>query len=278
MDTILYEVAADGVATLVLNQPERRNPLDDRCIEELVETLGRFRRDDAARCLLVTGAGSAFCSGGDLGMLESWLVADAGPAAPDGSPGPRRCDPIAQRDRYRDGIQRVPRAFLAVEKPIVAAINGAAIGAGNDLALMCDIRVAGESARFGESFCKMGLAPGDGGAWLLVRAVGLEKACEMIFTGDVIDAREAHRIGLVGRVVPDAELMPTARALAAKIAAGPALALRMAKFAIHRGLNQTLDESLETMALMQAMLHGTADHREALRAFRERRPPEFRGR
>jgi enoyl-CoA hydratase/carnithine racemase len=274
-EPVQYELA-DGIATLRLNQPDRRNPLNGEMVEAIIAALERFALDEGARVLVVTGAGKAFCSGGDLKMIEHWRTADAS-ARREGD-GERGFDPIAQRERYRRGIQRIPRAFAVLEKPVIAAVNGPAIGAGNDLALMADLRLASDRAKFGESFARVGLAPGDGGAWLLVRAVGLQRACEMIFTGQVIDAAEAERIGLVLRVVPHDELMNAARELAGRIAAQAPLALRMAKAALYRGLNQTLDESLEFMALMQSMLHGTADHAEGVKAFFEKRNPKFQGR
>lgn len=267
-ENILFE-KADGITTVTLNQPERRNPLNDATIEEVVSALDDFRLDDASKVLIVTGTGKAFCSGGDLKMIRNWQDKEGGNG---------QFDPIAQRERYRRGIHRIPLTFSKIDKPIIAAVNGAAVGAGCDLALMADIRIASDQARFGESFCKVGLAPGDGGAYFLTRLVGVEKACELIFTGDIIDAAEALRIGMITRVVPHEELMASARALAARIAGGATQALKMAKFAIYRSLNQTLDESLEMMALMQSMLHGTEDHAEGVRAFIEKRPPQFKGR
>lgn len=263
-ENIIYEKSG-GIATLTLNQPERRNPLNDPMINDVVAALEDFRLDDESKVLIVTGTGKAFCSGGDLKMIENWRE------------GNGAFDPIAQRERYRRGIQRIPMLFSKIDKPVIAAVNGAAVGAGCDLALMADIRIASDQARFGESFCKVGLAPGDGGAFFLTRLVGLEKACELIFTGDIIDAQEALKIGMVSRVVPHGELMTAARTLAEKIAAGPTLALKMSKFAIYRSLHQNLDESLEMMALMQSMLHGTEDHREGVRAFIEKRAPVFKG-
>ncbi|MBV8704451.1 MAG: enoyl-CoA hydratase/isomerase family protein, partial [Acetobacteraceae bacterium] len=161
--------------------------------------------------------------------------------------------------------------------PMIAAVNGAAIGAGLDLACMCDIRIAGESARFAESFVKVGLIAGDGGAWLLPRAVGYSKACEMAFTGEIIDAREALACGLVSRVVPDGELLGAARGLAERIAANPSHAVRMTKRLLMEGRNTRMDTLLEMAAAMQSLVHATADHREAVAAFLEKRPARFSG-
>lgn len=271
-EKIMYLVE-DKVATLTLNQPDSRNSLSDDMIRDVVAGLEKFRLDEAANVLIITGAGKSFCSGGDLKMMNRWQKDDG-----TGEKNDDAFSPIRQRDRYREGIQRIPLTFAKIEKPIIAAVNGAAVGAGCDLALMADIRFAGEHAKFGEVFCKLGLAPGDGGAYFLPRLVGIEKACELIFTGDIIDAEEALKIGLVSRLVSGDSLMAEVRALALKMAAGPVLALKMAKFAIYRGLNQSLEESLQLMALMQSMLHGTEDHREGIRALAEKRTPTFLGR
>ena len=269
-DCTIYETV-DGITTLTLNQPERQNALGAEMAESIIASLERFRVDEEGKVLIITGAGKTFCAGGDVKKMGE------GHSKDDSSQN-RRFDPIAVRERYREGIHRMPRTFAKIEKPIIAAVNGASVGAGFDLSLMSDIRIAGEHARFGAVFCRIGLAPGDGCAFFLTRIVGIEKACELIFTGDVIDAQEALRIGMVSRVVPNDTLMDEARALAARMAKGPTLALTMAKFAIYRGMDQTLDESLEMMALMQGMLHGTEDHREGVRAFIEKRPPKFTGR
>lgn len=273
-ENIRYELE-QGVVTLTLNQPDRRNALGDAMIRDVVAALEQFRFDDEAKVLVLTGEGRAFCSGGDMKMIKKW--GDDGEQSRAEEAAVAAFDPIAQRERYRNGIQQIPLTFAKVEKPVIAAVNGAAVGAGCDLALMADIRIAGEHAKFGEIFCKVGLAPGDGGAYFLPRLVGIEKACELIFTGDIIDANEALRIGLVSRVVPGDELLSSALELARRMAQGPALALKMSKAAIYRGLHQTLDESLEMMALMQSMLHGTEDHREGVRAFMEKRAPVFGG-
>ncbi|MCW5732115.1 MAG: crotonase/enoyl-CoA hydratase family protein, partial [Alphaproteobacteria bacterium] len=208
--------------------------------------------------------GTAFSSGGNVKRMG-----EAG--------GLNSALPVETRANYLRGIQRIPLAFNALEVPVIAAVNGPAIGAGCDLACMCDIRIAGESARFAESFVKLGIIPGDGGAWLLPRAVGLSKACEMAFTGDPIDAREALECRLVSRVVPDGELMAEARRLAERIAVNPPHAVRMAKRLIREGQHMKLDSLLELSAAMQALAHATADHREAVKAFLEKRKPVFTG-
>jgi len=263
-DPVLYE--QDGsVVTLTLNKPEVRNAISDMdMVDALVAAAARIDADSDVRVAILTGAGTAFSSGGNIKTMRA--PGGLGTGAP-----------TAIRDKYRRGIQRIPLALYALEVPLIAAVNGAAIGAGCDLALLCDIRIAGESARFAESFVKLGIIPGDGGAWLLPRVVGLSKACEMAFTGDSIDAQEALACGLVSRVVPDSDLMDAARALAARIAANPPHALRLTKRLIHEGQHTRLDTLLELSAALQALAHHTTDHQEAMHAALEKRPPVFTG-
>ncbi|MBN9321797.1 MAG: enoyl-CoA hydratase/isomerase family protein, partial [Delftia acidovorans] len=183
--------------------------------------------------------------------------------------------PDAIREEYRQGIQRIPRALTQLDVPVICAINGPAIGAGLDLTCMCDIRIASETATFAESFVRVGIVPGDGGAWLLPRSVGRAKAAEMAFTGEAIDAQQALACGLVSRVVPADQLLPTARALADKIAANPGAVMRMTKRLLREGEHSTLESLLELSAGYQALAHKTADHREAVMAFVEKRKPRF---
>ena len=254
-----------GVVTLTLNCPETRNAITDNdMIDALVDAVERMNADMSVRVAILTGAGTAFCSGGNLKRM----AARAGPGAE---------PPVESRRWYKLGIHRIPLALEALEVPIIAAVNGPAIGAGCDLACMCDIRIAGESARFAESFVKLGIISGDGGAWLLPRIVGLSKASEMTFTGDPIDAKEALACGLVSKVTPDAELLPTAGALAARIAANPPHAMRMTKRLLYEGRHMRLSSLLELAAAMQSLAHTTADHKEAVTAFLEKRPPKFKG-
>ena len=263
-ELVLYE-RCGYIVTLTLNQPELRNPVsDDDMVDAILAALVRLERDPDARVAILTGAGSAFSSGGNLKKMAS-------------GDGLASAAPIQTRRNYLTGIQRLPRAFAALEVPIVAAVNGAAIGAGCDLACMCDIRVAGTSAKFAESFVKLGIIPGDGGAWLLPHVVGHAKAAEMALTGDMIDAAEALRIGLVSRVVPDDELMAAARAVAGRIAANPPQAVRMTKRLLWEARQASLETILQLSAAMQALAHTTDDNREAMAAFLEKRPPDFSG-
>ena len=181
------------------------------------------------------------------------------------------------RQDYRRGIQQLPLALFNLEVPVIAAVNGAAIGAGLDLACMCDIRIASELAKFAESFVKLGIIPGDGGAWLLPRIIGLSRAAELTFTGQMIDAQQALEWNLVSRVVPHGELLTVAQGLARSIAANPPHAVRLAKRLLREGMHCRLDTLLEMSAAYQALSHQTADHREAVAAFIEKRSPSFNG-
>jgi enoyl-CoA hydratase/carnithine racemase len=181
------------------------------------------------------------------------------------------------RQDYRRGIQQLPLALFNLEVPVIAAVNGAAIGAGLDLACMCDIRIASERAKFAESFVRLGIIPGDGGAWLLPRIVGLSRAAELTFTGQTIDAQQALDWNLVSRVVPHDALLATARGLAQAIVANPPHAVRLAKRLLREGMHCRLDTLLEMSAAYQALSHQTADHREAVAAFIEKRSPAFHG-
>ncbi|MEX2520282.1 MAG: crotonase/enoyl-CoA hydratase family protein [Paracoccaceae bacterium] len=265
MSLVLSETDDQGVVTLTLNDPETRNAISDHdMIEALLAAVAAADADPKARVVILTGAGKAFSSGGNLKKMGA-------------SGGLNDKLPPKTRLNYKRGIQRLPLAFEALEIPVVAAVNGAAIGAGCDLTLMCDVRIAAESAKFAESFVKLGIVPGDGGAWLLPRVVGWSKACEMALTGDMVDAEEALRIGLVSRVVSDDGLMAAAREVALRIAANPTHAVRMTKRLLRAASQQSLGDILETSAAYQALAHTTADHIEAVAAMRERRKPDFTG-
>lgn len=266
MDTPVDYAQDCAIVTVTLNQPETRNAFTDLdVVDALVGAIERLNADPSVRAAILTGAGKAFSSGANLKRMldpEAGLV-DALPAR--------------TRLNYQAGIQRVPLAFARIEVPIIAAVNGPAIGAGCDLACMCDIRIAGQSARFAESFVKVGIIPGDGGAWLLPRILGMSRAAEMAFTGDTIDAAQALAWGLVSRVVPDGELMAATRDLANRIAANPPYAVRMTKRLLREGQSMSLESLLQLSAAMQSLAHATADHKEAVAAFIAKRAPKFGG-
>lgn len=243
-----------GVATLTLNDPEARNALSTPAQwAAVVEACERAQRDESIRCVIVTGAGSAFCAGGNVKDMKN----KTGIAGGNG---------YQIREGYRRGIQRIPLAFWDIDVPTIAAVNGAAVGAGCDLTCMCDIRIASERAKFAESFVKLGIIPGDGGAWLLQRTVGYAKAAEMSFTGETLDAQAALACGLVSRVVPHDQLMDAARDLARRIAANPAPALRMSKRLLREAQHQRIDTVLELSAAYQALAHQTPEHAVAIDA------------
>lgn len=260
--TIAYSVE-NHVATLTLNQPAVRNAITGAdIIAEIEMVCDAVNRDRAIKVLIVTGVDPAFSSGGNIKEMKART-------------GMFQGAPAQIMENYRRNIQRIPLAVQRVEVPTIAAVNGPAIGAGCDLALMCDMRIASEKATFGETFLNVGLIPGDGGAYFLPRVVGMAKACEMTFTGEVLNARAAMDTGLVSRVVDHEELLPTAKALAEKIAGKPAAALRMSKRLLYMGQSASLQQLLEQSAAFQALCHHSRDHEEALAAIFEKRPPRF---
>lgn len=263
-DAVIFE-RDDAIVTLTLNRPETRNPsTDPDILKALNDAFARIATDAGISCVILTGAGKAFSAGGNLKHMRDREGGFGGSAAD-----------VA--DQYRQGIQRTTLALYNLEVPTIAAVNGPAYGAGCDMACACDIRVAAEDAVFAENFVKIGLISGDGGAWLLPRAVGLSKACEMTFTGDPVDAPTALACGLVSRVVPNEALLPTVRELAARIASNPPRQLRMAKRLLREGQVTRLDSLLELAAALQGACHHTRDHEEAVRAFFDKRPPKFAG-
>jgi len=267
MSEFVLQEKRNGVSILTLNRPQERNGIGSHeSCEQLAAAIRLANADPEVGCLLITGAGPAFCAGANVKKILDT----------DGIT--RRATPAATRENYKRGIQQIPLALLECEIATIAAVNGPAIGAGCDLACMCDIRIASEDARFAESFVKLGLVPGDGGAWFLPRIVGASKAAELTFTGDPIDAAEALAIGLVSRVVPAAQLMPVSLALAERIAAQPRDALRLSKRLLRASEHSRLPEFLELSAAFQALAHESPDHIEAVTAFIEKRPPRFTGR
>ena len=254
----------DRVATLTLNRPDRLNALGDTLRPDLLDAILKCGADDGVGAIVITGAGRGFCSGGDVKSMSERDQAGQMASTLD-----EQLAPV--RDRCVLAMRDCP-------KPIIAAVNGAAAGAGMNLALACDIRIASSTAKFNQAFVKRGIPPDWGGSWLLPRAVGTAKACELIFTGDTIDAAEALRLGIVNSVVAPEALMAEAHKLAARIAAGPPVALRLSKRAIYRNLETDLRGGLEFETFAQGVCKSTEDAKEGVKAFMEKRAPVFRGR
>src|SRR5215470_10585854 len=259
---LLYEVK-DGVATLTLNRPERLNALGDTLREDLHDAVTAAAAEPEVRVMIVTGAGKGFCAGGDVKAMNE---------------GKARGAPRPLMEKVAPGRDRTVLALRDAPKPVIAAVNGAAAGAGMNLALACDIRIASTAAKFAQAFVKRGLHPDWGGTYFLPRVVGTAKACELIFTGDVIDAAEAERFGIVSRVVAPEELMPAALALARAIAAGPPIAIRLAKRGLYRNAESDLRTALEYETFAQNTCFETEDAAEGIAAFVEKRAPQFKGR
>jgi enoyl-CoA hydratase/carnithine racemase len=258
----LKKTREGAILVLTMSQPETRNALTgNTAVEEFVAACAEVQADRSIRAVIITGEGPVFSSGGNVKDMQKYFQ--------------QQLSPDTIREEYRQGIQRIPRALYHLDVPVIAAVNGPAIGAGCDLTCMCDIRIASDKATFAESFVKVGIVPGDGGAWLLPRAVGLSKASEMAFTGEALDAQQALDCGLVSRVVPAAELMDAALALARRIAANPGGVLRMTKRLIREGQQSSLESLLEISASYQAIAHMEPDHHEAVKAFVEKRAPRF---
>ncbi|MCV0383033.1 MAG: crotonase/enoyl-CoA hydratase family protein [Erythrobacter sp.] len=256
---------ADHVTTLTLDRPERMNPLGAAGDgDAFAAACDAINADLDIRCVILTGAGRAFSAGGDIRAMKE-KTGNFGGTAPE----------IA--DGYRDNIHKVLRALYGLRAPLIAAVNGPAIGLGCDLACLADMRLAGAGAKFGVTFLKLGIIPGDGGTWILPRIIGEARAAELFYTGEVIDAATALDWGLVSRVVDDAALMDEARALAAKVAAMPPHALRQAKNLMRQGRGTSYDTALEMAANAQALMHSTADHMEGVDALLEKRAPRFTG-
>jgi 2-(1,2-epoxy-1,2-dihydrophenyl)acetyl-CoA isomerase len=263
---ILYEVDPHGVATLTLNRPDRMNAVRYETYRDIRAALDEAQADDAVRCLVLTGAGRGFCAGDDFQGI--FLAEDRETA---------RFNRRVARIKG-SGVQDAVEGFFLFEKPCVAAVNGPAVGMGMDLAILCDIRYASENARFGSFFVRRGVVGSTGGTYLLKFQVGLSKAMELLLTGDLVDAREAERIGLVSKVCPPEKLMEETYALARKLASGAPLAQRAIKRVVRKGFDvdwRTLDEY--SMSLSD-VLWETEDHMEGVKSFVEKRTPQYRGR
>jgi len=261
-ECLIHEVK-DGIATLTLNRPERLNALGGTLRDDLHDAITRSAADPDVRVMIVTGAGKGFCAGGDVKAMNEAKES-------------QRERPLLEK--IAPGRDRTLLAMRDAPQPIIAAVNGAAAGAGMNLALGCDIRLASTAAKFSQAFVKRGLHPDWGGTYFLPRIVGMAKACELIFTGAVIDAAEALRLGIVSQVLEPEELLPAAQALARAIAAGPPIAIRLAKRGLYRNAESDLRTALEYETFAQNTCFETEDAREGIRAFVEKRAPVFRGR
>src|SRR3989440_2022322 len=260
MSDLLYE-AKDKIATLTLNRPDKLNAFTGPMIDAWAKALAEAQADDGVNVVVVTGTGRAFCSGGDVGRMR-----EGEPSALDG------------KNSLWEGIHRVPKTLEAMDKPVIAMVNGLAVGAGMGMCVMCDMRVAAQSARFSTGYVKVGLVPGDGDTYFLPRLVGAAKALELLWTADFIEAPQALELGIVQRVVPDAQLKEVTYALAKQIADGPQIPIRMIKRLVYQSLRLDLRTHLDLVSSHMGLVRQTADHKEGVQAFKDKRPPKFTGR
>jgi len=260
--SVLLESVHGGIAVLVMNRPDRMNALNNELATALHGSLRRIAEDESIRVVVLTGAGRAFCAGGDLGVIGKGREANHS----------KQLEPL-----LRAGMGAV-LTMRTMPQPVIAAVNGAAAGAGMNVALAADIRVSAEEAAFGQNFAKIGLFPDYGGTYFLPELVGPSKAAEMFYTGDMIDAQTALRLGLVNRVVPGAQLEVEVKALAQKIASGPPLAIRAVKKILFASQKEALERALELEVEHQMKCFASEDCLEGVHAFFEKRVPQFRGR
>ena len=267
--TILFETVEPAIAKITLNRPDHMNAYTNPLCDEVVDALRHYMEDDALRCLILTGAGRGFCAGGDVS----------------GSPREGEIKSISYRNKQmghgqemRVGMHRLIATLHRMDKPVVAAINGAAVAGGLTLALACDFRIAADTAKLGDTSGKFALLPDEGGAWFFPRMMGLDRALKMSLLHEVYSAAEAEKLGLVTEVVPAAELMPRALAFAREIAKRAPLAVRLAKNMMRKGLDSSLENSLDDAALSVMIANPAQDVREGSSAFFAKREPKFEGR
>ena len=264
---ILEKDPAEHIATLTLNRPERRNALNDVMQDEIGDAIEAVENDDSIRVLILTGAGRVFCAGGDLEQLRGGS-----------EPGTWVTDNVDDIRRAFKRTQRFMLALQRMEKPVIAMINGAAVGAGFDLTCGCDIRIGTPRARFMVAYVRIGLFPGFGGTWLYPRMLGsIGKAAEMLFTGDFLEAEEAHRLGFLNHLVPEDELESVTLEMARKIAKGPPIAIRLSKLMLYKGLEFDLETAMKMAAAAETITLTSKDHAEGTAAFRESRQPKYEG-
>src|SRR6185436_12479341 len=249
-EQLLFTVT-DGIARITLNRPERMNAFTFEMIDAWTAALQQCRTDDNVRVIVLTGAGNAFCSGGDIVEMGDRL----------------QHTPEQRKSELFNRIERIPLALEDLDKPVIAAVNGVATGAGMDMALMCDIRYAAQSARFAETYIKVGLVPGAGGAHFLPRLVGVSKALELFLTGDFLDADEALRLGIVNKVFPDETLLEEVETIARRMVKAPTLTLRTIKRAIYQGMRNDLRTNLDMISSHYAVITATQEHKDLVRSF-----------
>lgn len=254
----------DGIATLTLNRPEKMNAFGPKMEDDIRAAIAEIRDDPAVRVVIVTGTGRAFSAGADVKAWDERIRSG-------------HVETVVDRLHSNEARHQMPIGLHELNKPVIAAVNGAAVGMGMDIALAADMRIAAESARFSMMYIKRGLVADVGGAWFLPRIVGYARACEIVFTGDFIQGPEAERIGLVNRCVPDAELMDAARELAGKIAAGPPVAMLFAKRALRESDSVSIRGHFDAIGYYMSVVNATEDVAEGMRAFVERRQPVFKG-
>lgn len=252
------------IATITMNRPEMMNALNIQMLQEMVAAIDEIARNDDVRVVVLTGAGRVFCSGAD--------ISEGGKAS--GLSG----TPVEMHHNVRNSYQKVALGLQRLDKPTIAMVNGAAVGAGCDFAFACDMRVGSEKARFRNGFVRVGLIPGGGGTWLYTRLMGLGRGLEFLFTGDFLEAEEAEHIGVLNKIVPAEDLERETMELAQKIANNPPLAVQMSKMMAYKALDSDLEAALEQAAACQALALSSEDHREGVNAFIEKREAHFKGR
>lgn len=259
-EKLLFEVRPDKVAVITFNNPDKLNAFSNEMLEAYVERLQECDARDDVRCVVVTGAGRGFCSGGDTGGM-----------------GGAATTVTAVKSGLWDRIQKISQTVQAIDVPVLAAVNGVAVGAGMDMALHCDIRYAGKSARFAETYVRMGLVPGNGACWFLPRIIGVQRALEMLWTSKFVGAEEAKDIGLVLDVFEDDQLLDGVLEIAAKIAAGAPISVGLIKRLVYQNQTMDLRSSLDMVSSHMTLARMSEDHVEAITAWREKRPGAFKG-